>query len=298
MDFMYGFAAGLLLAVVGFFTGRSSGRAAGLEAGRRQGRDEGFEAGRVEARADAERQMRSLVDAVSRGRRPQGAASGTAAAELQRALEQGWAPREAERHAALLEAVGRVSAFLRNAVRSPLAGASPSADAEELRERIERALGAMQDLDFFSREPVLDGEASDLTHLVQQVTREFAQDQSVGLRLSLDDKPVRARVNKASFLDALYLVLHNAARFGGAGTVEVSVLREGGTARIRVHDRGPGFSEEALLRAFDPFYSTTEDGLGLGLPHARRIIEGMGGHIALRNPTAGGGEVEISFPAL
>jgi signal transduction histidine kinase len=287
----------IVLAVAGFALGRASGRSQGFEHGRRAGRDEDFEAGRVEARAEAERQIRSLVEAVSRGRRPQGISAGTAAGELQRALEQGWAPRDAERQAALVEAVGRVSAFLRNAVRAPLAGAAPSADAGELRERIERALGAIQDVDFFTKEPVLDAETKDLSHLVQQVTREFAQDQGLGVRLSLDDRPVRARVNVTSLMDALYLVLHNAARFGGSATVDVSALVEGGTACIRVRDRGPGFSEEALRRAFDPFYSTAEDGLGLGLPHARRVIEGMGGRIELRNAPSGGGEVEISFPA-
>ena len=287
----------IVMAVAGFALGRGSGRSQGFERGRRAGRDAGFEAGRVEARAEAERQMRSLVEDVSRGRRPQGITVGTAAGELQRALEQGWAPRDAERQAALVEAVGRVSAFLRNAVRAPLAGAAPSADAGELRERIERALGAIQDVDFFTKEPVLDAETKDLSHLIQQVTREFAQDQGLGVRLSLDDRPVRARVNVTSLMDALYLVLHNAARFGGAATVDVSALVEEGTACIRVRDRGPGFSEEALRRAFDPFYSTAEDGLGLGLPHARRVIEGMGGRIELRNAPSGGGEAEISFPA-
>jgi len=288
---------GIVLAVLGFAAGRMNTRA-GVEQGRRDARASGFEAGRAEAGAEAERQMRTIVDAIARGRRPEIGDARSAAGELQRALEAGWAPRDQERQAALREAVGRVSAFLKNAVRPPLAGASPSADAQELRERIERALGAIQDLDFFTKEPVLDGETKDLAAIVQQVTREFAHDQGVGVRISLDDRPVRARVNAAALMDALYLVLHNAARFGGAATVDAAVLTEGGAARIRVRDRGPGFSEEALRKAFDPFYSTAEDGLGLGLPHARRIVEGMGGRIELRNAASGGGEVEISFPAL
>jgi signal transduction histidine kinase len=241
--------------------------------------------------------MRSLAEAVSRGRKPEGIAPGGAAEELQRALEMGWAPRDQERQHALREAVERVSAFLDQAVKTPLAGASPAADPQELHERIQRALGALQDLDFFGKEPALDAESRDLPPLVQQVTREFAQDQKVGVRISLDSRPVRAKVNARSFMDAVYLVLHNAARFGGTATVDVTVVLESGAPRIRVRDRGPGFSEEALRRAFDPFYSTTADGLGLGLPHARRVIEGMGGRIELRNVPDGGGEVEISFPA-
>lgn len=288
---------GVVLAAAGFAAGRASGRS-DVERSRRDSWDNGFEAGRVEAGGEAERQMRSLVDAVSRGRAPEDVANGSPAAELQRALEAGWAPRDQERQTALREAVGRVSAFLRNAVRAPLAGAAPTTDAQELHERIARALGAVQDLDFFTKEPVLEAEPRDLPAIVQQVTREFAHDQAVGVRISLDDRPVRARVNAAALMDALYLVLHNAARFGGATTVDVTVLTEGGAAKIRVRDRGPGFSDEALRKAFDPFYSTTEDGLGLGLPHARRIIEGLGGRIELRNVPAGGGEVEVSFPAL
>lgn len=289
---------GLVAAIVGFLVGRVAGRSGGLAEGRRDGREVGFEAGRAEGAAEAQRQLRSVVEAVSRGRRPEGAAPGSVAAELQRALEAGWAPREQERHRALREAVERVGAFLQRAVRGPLAEAAPDAGAEELRERIQRALGALQDLEFFGKEPVAEAEGKDLPPLVQQVTREFAQDQNVGVRIALDGRPVRARVNPAAFMDALYLVLHNAARFGGSATVDVTVVSEGGSARVRVRDRGPGFTDEAFQRAFDPFYSTTEDGLGLGLPHARRVLEAMGGTIELRNVPDGGGEVEIALPAL
>jgi len=297
MEIWIGIVVGALLAVVGFVVGRRTGRAGGVEQGSETGREEGFEAGRAQAEAEAEVRLRSVVDAVARGRRPEGIAPGSALADLQKALESGWTPRDQERQLALREAVGRVGAFLDMAVRAPLADVPADADPRELRERIERALGALQDLDFFSKEPALDGERRDLPALVQQVTREFAQDQRVGVRISLDDKPVRAKVNAASFMDALYLVLHNAARFGGGTTVDVAVLHEGGSARVQVKDRGPGFSAEAFQRAFDPFYSTAEDGLGLGLPQARRLVEGMGGKIELRNVPAGGGEVDISFPS-
>ena len=66
--------------------------------------------------------------------------------------------------------------------------------------------------------------------------------------------------------------------------------------RILIQDAGPGFSAEALSRAYDPFYSTSPDGLGLGLPHARELVERMGGEIHIRNGASGGGEVEVSVP--
>ena len=168
-------------------------------------------------------------------------------------------------------------------------------DAAELRERIDRALGSLQDVDFFLREPAREREGRDLGALVQQTTRDFAEDQAVGVRVRLDSRPVRAEVNGAALMDALYLVLHNAARFGGGSTVDVTVVTEGARAVVKVRDRGQGFTEEAFKRAFDPFYSSAADGLGLGLPHARKVVEGMGGVIELRNVPDGGAEVEISF---
>jgi signal transduction histidine kinase len=247
-------------------------------------------------RETAER-LRAVVEAVRRGKIPSDVTAGTPEAALQQALRDGWAPREAERQAALREAVGRVSSFLQRSVREPLTGFSERSDAAELRERIARALGALEDLDFFVREADEAREGTDLSALAQRVSKEFVTDQGLGVRLMLSGAAVRATVNPAALMDALYLVLHNASRFGMGQTVDLAVQGDGGRARITVRDRGAGFSEEAFRRAFDPFYSTSEDGLGLGLPHARKVIEGMGGRIDLRNVPDGGAEVEISFPS-
>jgi signal transduction histidine kinase len=271
----------VILGAIGFSIGRSKGRNAGI----------------VEGRGEADGRLRSLVDAVKRGRAPEGAEPGSGEAELQAALEQGWAPREAEREVALREAIGRVSAFLDTSVRGPLTGFSEKAHPRELRERIDRALGALQDLDFFISELDEAREGTDLSRLAQGVSHEFAADQQVGVRLMLSGAAVRAVVGPSALMDALYLVLHNAAQFGGGATIDLTVEESGGRVAITVRDRGDGFSEEAFARAFDPFYSTSEAGLGLGLPHARKVVEGMGGRIELRNVPDGGAEVEISFPS-
>lgn len=281
MEIVLGAIAALVLGVVGYAIGSARGGPAA----------------RVEGGGRADEQVRRIAEALARGQRPPAAEPGSAAAELHAALMRGWAPREQERQEALREAVGRVAAYLDKEVREPLAGAGPNADAEELRERAARALGALQDVEFFLREPATSTEGRNVTALVQQVAREFAADQQATLRLQLGEIPARADVNATALMDALYLILHNASRFGGRGAIDVTVAREPSRARIVVRDRGPGFSEEAFGRAFDPFYSTSDSGLGLGLPHARRLIEAMGGRIELRNVPDGGAEVEVSLPA-
>ena len=285
-------------------TGLEAGKASGLEEGRREGTErgraegveEGRAAGRKEAEESADARFRSLIEAVERGRRPEALEPGTPEARLQNALERGWAPREEERKAALVEAIGRVSSFLHARVRKPLVGATAESDEAELRERIQRALGSLEDLEFFIREAEETRQGADLTKLAQAVSREFAGDHDTGVRVLLGKATVRADVNQGALMDALYLILHNAARFGDGGTVDLSVEEEGERAMITVRDRGEGFSEEAFKRAFDPFYSTSDEGLGLGLPHARKVIEAMGGRIDLRNRPDGGAEVEVSLP--
>lgn len=289
MDVVIAVVAGaLVFGAAGHFLGHARGRARGIEEGLAQG----VERGRNEATAH----LAALAEALRRGRTIPELSAGTPEAELQAALEEGWAPRHAEREAALREAIGRLSGFLERNVRAPLAGIGPAADEVELRDRIGRALGALQDLDFFLKETPDERQGTDLVTLTQRVTREFVADQGLAVRLALSEATVRASVNPAALMDALYLVLHNAGRFGGGSTVDVTVSREGERARIAVRDRGPGFSQEAFRRAFDPFYSTAPDGLGLGLPHARKVIESMGGRIELRNVPGGGAEVEISLP--
>lgn len=280
MDIVISVGAAIAAAVVGFLLGRFGADRARREAFR-------------EGKAEADRRLRATVEALTAGRLPEG--EGGVDGELRAALESRWTPRDQERQQALREALGRVGGFLRRSVREPLAGAASDAPAEELRERMERALGALEDLEFFLTEAEGEARGQNLSALVQQVTREFAQDQGVLVKLRMEG-PVRAQVNAQAFMDSLYLLLHNAARFGGGQAVDVTVDSSEGAARVVVRDRGEGFSEEAFQRAFDPFYSTTEDGLGLGLPHARKTLEAMGARIELKNAPDGGAEVELTFP--
>ncbi|MEM7414258.1 MAG: ATP-binding protein [Gemmatimonadota bacterium] len=265
--------------------GRDEGRKSGLEEGRRQGREEGHTTGFAEGRTKGYEEGRTS-----------GYDEGRSAGLEEGRSELRDGVRASERDAAMREAIARVSAYLKTTVRDPLSGATEESEADELRERIGRAMGALQDLDFFIEDVEERREGTDLVALAQSVARDFAADQEVGVRISLGASTVYADVNGPALMDALYLVLHNAGRFGQGSTVDLSVVVENGSAVIRVRDRGDGFSEEAFQRAFDPFYSSTDDGLGLGLPHARKAVERMGGAIELRNVPDGGAEVEITFP--
>lgn len=65
---------------------------------------------------------------------------------------------------------------------------------------------------------------------------------------------------------------------------------------IEIRDDGPGLSEEAIERAFEPYYTTKTVGTGLGLSITRGIIEEHGGRIELSSMPGQGCQVLIVMP--
>ena len=261
--------------------------------GRRTGREAGREEGHREARETAASELSTLTRAVASGDVTNAVASESTAA-LVSALEH-WVPRGEERRTAMREATATVCRYLDSQVQEVLAKAGPESTVTELREIITNTLGNLSDVRFFLGEPKSGGEPHDLLAVIGQVAREFAQDQGVRVRMHRDPGTLRASIQPDDLMDALYLLFHNAARFGKAPVIDVSVETEGRRVRIKVSDRGKGFSKTAKQRAFDPFFTSVPDGLGLGLPRARRLVEAMGGRIEVGNAPSGGGEVTISF---
>jgi signal transduction histidine kinase len=216
---------------------------------------------------------------------------------VRRAVERHWSPGNETRQEALDQALGRIAAFIEESVQKPLESGRDG-DAALMSEAIGRALGGISDLEFFLRDPITPDETHNLTPLIQQVTREFIADWEVGVRFMAQQFPVRAHIHRDTFMDAVYLLLHNAAQFGGeAGSVEVRVEEKDGRASVEILDQGPGFSEEALERARDLFYTTRESALGLGIPFARKIVEGFGGNLELENRPEGGARVRLLLPS-
>jgi two-component system C4-dicarboxylate transport sensor histidine kinase DctB len=70
--------------------------------------------------------------------------------------------------------------------------------------------------------------------------------------------------------------------------ITVSARREGAEVRLQVQDSGPGIAVENLARVFDPFFTTTESGLGLGLSISHTIAQRLGGTLTVANAPQGG----------
>jgi two-component system sensor kinase FixL len=74
----------------------------------------------------------------------------------------------------------------------------------------------------------------------------------------------------------------------GSREVAVSAQRADGMVEVAVRDRGHGISAENMPQLFDSLFTTKPEGMGLGLPIARSIVNAHGGRIWPDNAPGGG----------
>ena len=96
-------------------------------------------------------------------------------------------------------------------------------------------------------------------------------------------------------------LITNAARAmeksnGNPKLVQIKSAALNNTLRIQVADSGPGVPVELHEKIFDPFFTTKEDGAGIGLNIAQRIVADHNGAITLGNSRWGGAEFTIELP--
>lgn len=72
--------------------------------------------------------------------------------------------------------------------------------------------------------------------------------------------------------------------------------REQAEGVLAVQDSGPGLAPEVLPHVFEPFFSTREGGLGLGLSLCESLAQGMGGSLSAANARLRGGVFRLRLP--
>lgn len=107
-----------------------------------------------------------------------------------------------------------------------------------------------------------------------------------------DELPVEGN---AGALEQMFLnlLLNAADALPVGGRIVVSVDAADAFIQVAVRDDGSGISEEALARVWEPFYSTKDEGTGLGLPIAQRIAHAHGAELTIESRFGEGTVVRI-----
>ena len=222
--------------------------------------------------------------------------------------------RELER-SRRLAAIGEVAAMLAHEIRNPLAGMELSVSVLK-----------RQGLDGYQRELLdnihkgikrLDIIISDILSFAQEISLKMAKTDIKELILStvsslshrLEEKRLEVKIQSGLSVEDGYIMIDKGYMervFVNVLDNAIDVSKEGGKLWINlwktqdemwisVEDEGPGFSESALERALEPFFTTKTTGTGLGLAICNRIVEAHGGRLILEN-TEKGGKVSICLP--
>ena len=85
----------------------------------------------------------------------------------------------------------------------------------------------------------------------------------------------------------------------GVGSRQVVIRTAQQDARfvtVAVEDNGTGIDEPDLEHLFTPFYTTKQEGLGMGLAISRSIIEALGGKLWAKNNPVRGATFYFTLP--
>ncbi|BCM89592.1 sensor protein ZraS [Abditibacteriota bacterium] len=152
----------------------------------------------------------------------------------------------------------------------------------------------------FAKPPKPHPEPVDLVSVARQIALDKAKTRAA--IVIHDELPTELWVHADPHgtVQALDHIFENAREaLAEGGHIRLSGGEKEGKAWIAVNDSGPGLSESALERAFQPFFSNKPASTGLGLSIARMVLRASGGDCRIENAHDGGPNgavVTVEFP--
>ena len=195
------------------------------------------------------------------------------------------------------------------ALRGNKQSAEPYREAlSNIREAAMHTAGLVDDLLFVARreagENRLRLELIDLADLLAKVVdqhRTMADQHHARIAFLANVEHAKVRADAGRVRQVVLILLENAMRYGGS-SIELRLDPAPGGYAVVVHDDGPGLTESERSRAFERFFRGSnaaaryQEGVGLGLPMAKAIVEAHGGAIALDSRTGDGLTVTFTLP--
>jgi two-component system sensor kinase FixL len=209
-------------------------------------------------------------------------------------------------HVSRLSDVGQMASALAHELNQPLAaivnyvqaarrmlqagGNVPPKVADAMDKAVAQAARAgeiIRHLRGFIRKGETEHRLEDLNKVVEEATAlglVGAKESGVSVRWALHPEPLPAVVDKVQIQQVVFNLVRNSieamAEFPPPRDLKVSTrLTDPGTAQVSVKDTGPGLATKVQAQLFQPFITTKEKGMGLGLSICRSIVDAHGGRL-------------------
>ena len=141
---------------------------------------------------------------------------------------------------------------------------------------------------------------NDLNEVVKEAiicVKSNAEKKGVNLGATLSETPLMINMNRNVLMMAIFYIYKNALEATPkGGSINTSSAETADTVELIISDSGCGISRENINRVFDNFFTTKSNGVGMGLPFVKHIIEEHYGSIKIESGETCGTVCTITFP--
>ena len=233
----------------------------------------------------------------------------TQSAKYKLIAEQLTAAEAAMRRSERLAALGQLSAGLAHELRNPLGSIKGSADllarsashndpmAKELAsiisDEVDRTNSLVTRFLDFARPLEPRRKSTDITNVIDRAVARAKVDVVRDYSSSLPQLAIDPELMEQVFLN----LVTNAAQASSPGDpVTVRTREVGQHAEVSVIDRGCGIPSEKIETIFNPFVTTKQNGVGLGLAIVAKIVDGHGGKMSVESEPGEGSTFRVLLP--
>ncbi|MFT6863744.1 MAG: signal transduction histidine kinase [Akkermansiaceae bacterium] len=256
----------------------------------------------------AERAPGMEFESLPRSLTERGDELGTLARALQQARSEMLGERDRRKQSERLAMLGQITTGLAHEIKNPASAIlvraqqledSHGAEAHSIRHEAEEILSLVNQWMFIARPESPCKRTGDLIVPLRELRARLEPVlgfRQVRLELEVPES-IELPFDQQRLMQALRNLIENGLdAMPGGGKLQISVAQREGKVEICVADEGRGFTEEALSRFAEPFYSEKEGGMGLGLALVLGVVQAHGGEIHVENRERGGALVTLTLP--
>ena len=151
----------------------------------------------------------------------------------------------------------------------------------------------------YARAPKLNFESTDINETIIEISHLF-ENSGIKITTNLLKGLPKIKVDANMMRQVLINLIQNAQDAMVSNTkkpsIKINTNKYKNYLVLSIEDNGPGFSEDILKKAFEPYVTTKSHGTGLGLAIVKKIIEEHEGIIVVENIKSGGAHINIQLP--